>query len=186
MTLVSQKDRALKWRILDKLEAVLIVLCGLNLALFTFATLVNVVTRLRNTPILWINELILGAFVWGIFLGGAVAVRRNEHFRLASFVDTLPRYWRLAFETFIQIVMLACAIAIAVYGYKNFLQGFHNYLETTGTPISVITASVPVFGVLTAIFSIERLVNSWTVLLSPDHAEARSEGGYEFSENGTI
>jgi len=168
MKIVSDRERELKWRALDPLEFVLIVICGLLLSIFTFSVLINVVTRLTNTPILWLNELIVGTFVWGIFLGGSVAVRRNEHFTLASFVETLPKYWQLGFVTFIQLVMLATAMCFAIFGYINFLQGFYNYLETTGTPIAVITASVPVCGVLTAIFSIERLVHAWTNVIFDD------------------
>lgn len=169
MTVVSQRERKLKWRGLDWLEALLSVVCGLLLAVFTFATLANVIGRILNRPILWIDELIIGAFIWGIFLGAAVAVRRSDHFRVASFVDALPRYWRLAFETVIQLVVLGCALSVVVFGYDNFLQGFRNYLETTGTPIAVITASVPVFGALTLIFSAERLVNIWRVVLASDY-----------------
>ena len=166
MPIVDQTERNLKWRTLDRLEAVLSILCGLSLATFTVATMVNVAGRMLDRPLLWINELILGTFIWGIFLGAAVAVRRNAHFRLASFSEGLTRYWRLFFETVILIIVLACAVSVAVFGYVNFLQGFHNYLETTGTPIATITAAVPVFGALTVIFGIERLVNVWRVVLS--------------------
>lgn len=167
MSTGSSKERALKWRQLDWLESGLVIVCALNLALFTVATLINVISRSLDRPVLWINELILGAFVWGVFLGASVAVRRNEHFRIAGFVDGLPRYWRLGFETIIQIIIFGCGACIAVYGYTNFLQGFHDYLETTGTPIAVITAAVPVFGVLTMIFCVERVTNVWKILLWP-------------------
>lgn len=183
MPIVSQIDRALKWRFLDKLEALLTILCAFNLALFTVATLISVITRTANHPILWIDELILGAFVWGIFLGASVAVRRNQHFRIAAFVDGLSMYWRLVFETFIQCVVIACAVCISVFGYVNFLQGFGNYLETTGTPIAVITASVPVFGGLTIIFSLERLINTWRLMLSKDHLEDGHEGRYSLADD---
>ncbi|WP_157956712.1 TRAP transporter small permease [Salinicola halimionae] len=185
MKIVSERERELKWKALDPLEFILIVTCGLLLTTFTFSVLINVITRLTNTPVLWLNELIVGTFVWGIFLGGSVAVRRNEHFTLASFVENLPTYWQLGFVTFIQLVMLVTAGCFAIFGYINFLQGFHNYLETTGTPIAVITASVPMCGVLTAIFSFERLVHAWKNVLF-DHRKPLPPKSETNTENNSI
>lgn len=165
MEIVSRRERDLKWPILDWLELILIVICGLLLTLFTFAVFVNVVTRELNVPILWLQELITAAFIWGIFLGGSVAVRRNEHFRLATFVDSLQGYWRLTAITVIELIMLVLAGCLIVFGWINFLQGFHNYMEPSGTPIAVVTAAVPTCGVLCGIFALERLWNAWSKAL---------------------
>jgi TRAP-type C4-dicarboxylate transport system permease small subunit len=160
-TVVLQKERHLKWRGLDVVERALMWLSGLLLATFTVTVFLDVVTRTTGTPILWLQEVTLGAFVWGVFIGGAAAVRRNEHFLLARIASSLDGGRRLVLETTSHLILLAVAIFLAVYGFAFALLGFGLYSQPSGTPLAVTTAAIPVSGVLIALFTIERLVNGW-------------------------
>ncbi|MQA85464.1 MAG: TRAP transporter small permease subunit [Streptosporangiales bacterium] len=153
--------RHLRWRWLDPLEALLLGVCGLLLATFTTAVLVDVLTRALGTPVNWLQELILGAFVWGVFLGGAVAVRRQQHFRLSALGGSLSGTPRKLVETLRHGVVLGVALWLVLSGYGTFLDGFGNFLQPSGTPLAVLTAAIPVCGLLAAVFTIETLVNGW-------------------------
>lgn len=160
-TVVSGRDRHLKWRAFDTIERVLMWFSGLFLATFSITVLLDVVTRSVGRPINSLQEITLGAFVWGIFIGGSAAVRRNEHFQLAAAAQSLKGTKRALMETFNHLVVLVVCLFLAYFGYFNFLQGFGNFLQPSGTPIAVITAAIPVAGVLMALFTIERIVNGW-------------------------
>lgn len=160
-TIVLQRERHLKWGALDGVEHGLMWLSGFLLAVFTVTVLVDVTTRFTGTPVLWLQEVTLGAFVWGVFIGGAVAVRRNEHFLLARIARRLSGSRRLVLETINHLVMLGVALFLAVFGFGFFLQGLGIYSQPSGTPLAVTIVSIPISGVLIALFTVERLVNGW-------------------------
>jgi TRAP-type C4-dicarboxylate transport system permease small subunit len=160
-TIVLEKERHLKWRSLDAVERGLMWLSGLFLATFTITVLLDVTTRFTGTPILWLQEVTLGAFVWGVFIGGAVAVRRNEHFLLARIATSLQGRSRMVMETTSHLVLLAVALFLALFGFSFFMLGFGIHSQPSGTPVAVITAAIPISGALIALFTVERLVNGW-------------------------
>lgn len=160
-TVVSGRDRHLKWRAFDTIERVLMWLSGLFLATFSVTVLLDVVTRSIGRPINTLQEITLGAFVWGIFIGGSAAVRRNEHFQLAAAAQSLTGTKRALMETFNHLVVLGVSLFLVYFGYFNFLQGFGNFLQPSGTPIAVITAAIPVAGGLMTLFTVEKIVNGW-------------------------
>jgi TRAP-type C4-dicarboxylate transport system permease small subunit len=160
-TIVLEKERHLKWGSLDAVERGLMWLSGLLLATFTITVLLDVTTRFTGTPILWLQEVTLGAFVWGVFIGGAVAVRRNEHFLLARIATSLQGRSRMVMETTSHLVLLAVALFLALFGFSFFMLGFGIHSQPSGTPVAVITAAIPISGALIALFTVERLVNGW-------------------------
>lgn len=160
-TIVLEKERHLKWRSLDAVERGLMWLSGLFLATFTITVLLDVTTRFTGTPILWLQEVTLGAFVWGVFIGGAVAVRRNEHFLLARIATSLQGRSRMVMETTSHLVLLAVALFLTLFGFSFFMLGFGIHSQPSGTPVAVITAAIPISGALIALFTVERLVNGW-------------------------
>jgi len=172
----------MKWRALTVVEKTLTFVCGVILAGFTSAVLVDVVTRALGAPIGWLQNFILGSFVWGIFLGAAVAQRRREHFRLAAIAEHFVGLKRQLLESLEDVVVILVAIWMTYFGYLNVLSGRHNYLQPSEVPLATVTASIPVAGVLILIFSIERLYHVWTRgdLLSHTFA-ARGEGAEEVS-----
>jgi TRAP-type C4-dicarboxylate transport system permease small subunit len=113
----------------------------------------------------------LGAFVWGVFIGGAAAVRRNEHFLLARIVQSLSGRKRSVIETINHLVVLAVALFLVCFGLIFCLQGFGIFSQPSGTPLAVITVSIPISGLLIALFTIERLVNGWRHGFAGDEEE---------------
>lgn len=160
-TLVSPKARHLKWRAFDVLEEILLVLSGLLLLGFILSVMSDVALRTILHPWLTAPEWTLGFFCWGSFLGAAVAVRRDQHFKVATMASSLHGWQRTFLESFIRLVILAVAVGIAIFGYQFFTTGFTTYLQPSTTPIAYLYAAIPVSGVLIALFSIEQLINGW-------------------------
>jgi len=72
--LVLQRQRHLKWRALDGLERMLMVLCGVTLAGFSLSVCADIVTRIAGRPWLWLQEVTSTLFIYGIFIGFAAAM----------------------------------------------------------------------------------------------------------------
>ena len=157
--LVTPRHRHLKWRALDRLEWLLMALCGLSLLGFCTSVLADVVTREFGHPWIWAQEVTDTFFVYGIFLGAAVATRRQDHLTLTAVADALHGRLRIAVELLTRLVVFAVAACMVVFGWKNFMSGFTSYRMPSLTPIASLYAAIPLAGVLIALFSVEQIAN---------------------------
>jgi TRAP-type C4-dicarboxylate transport system permease small subunit len=157
--LVLQRQRHLKWRALDPLETALMILCGALLFGFSLSVCCDIVTRLLGSPWLWLQEVTSTLFIYAIFLGAAVAARRNDHLYLTAFAEALHGRARVAAELIIRGIVLVVAIVLIYYGYLNYLRGFGSFRLPSNTPIASLYAAIPLSGVLIALFTVEQIVN---------------------------
>jgi len=171
--LVLQRQRHLKWRALDGLEMALMAICGLLLFGFSTTVVFDIVTRTIGHPWLWLQEVTQTFFIYGIFVGAAVATRRNDHLYLTAVGEALHGAPRLGAEIVIRIVVLAVAACLIYFGYLNFLRGFSSFRMPSLTPIASLYGAIPISGALIALFTIEQLVNGCRKGF--DHPEAIGE-----------
>lgn len=157
--LVLKRQRHLKWRVLDPLEIVLMLLCGLLLFGFCTTVILDIITREIGRPWLWLQEVTSTFFIYAIFTGTAVATRRNDHLYLTAIADTLIGRARTIVEIATRLIVLGVALCFIYFGYLNFLRGFSSFRMPSMTPIASLYAAIPICGVLIALFTIEQLVN---------------------------
>jgi TRAP-type C4-dicarboxylate transport system permease small subunit len=158
-SLVSPRERHLKWRALDRLERGLMVLCGLTLCGFCLSVFFDIITRTIGHPWLWLQEVTSTLFTYGIFTGAAVATRRNDHLYLTALAEALHGRKRLIVECIIRLIVLAVALCMIVFGYINFLNGFSSFRVPSMTPVASLYAAIPLSGILIALFTVEQLIN---------------------------
>ena len=159
--LILQRHRHLKWKAFDKLEALLMILCGVCIAMFTLAVFCDVVTRTLGVPWLWLQQVTTAFFAWGVFVGMAVATRRNDHFYLSEITKRMTGAWRSAIEIANRVIVLIVALLLVWFGWKNAVLDLGSFRMPSLIPLTVYTAIVPAAGALIALFSIEQLVNGW-------------------------
>ncbi|MBV8493238.1 MAG: TRAP transporter small permease [Alphaproteobacteria bacterium] len=160
-SLVSDRQRHLKWSWLDPVEQILMAICGVALAGFSSTVFFDVVTRSLGHPVLWVQEVTMTFFVYGIFIGTAAAARRNDHLYLTAIAEALRGTPRLLVETFTRLVVLGAALCMVWFGFINFLQGFGSFRMPSMTPIASLYAAIPFSGALVALFTVEQLLNGW-------------------------
>jgi TRAP-type C4-dicarboxylate transport system permease small subunit len=171
--LVLQRQRHLKWRSFDRLELILMILCGVLCFGFSLSVTADIVTRTIGRPWLWLQEVTSTLFIYAIFVGTAVATRRNDHLYLTAISEALHGTPRLIVEIIIRIVVLGVAFCLIWFGYINYLRGFGSFRLPSGTPIASLYAAIPIAGILIALFTIEQLVNGITKGF--DHPEPPEE-----------
>ena len=157
--LVLKRQRHLKWRAFDVLELILMIVCGVLLFGFSSTVMFDIVTRTIGHPWLWLQEVTQTFFIYAIFIGAAVATRRNDHLYLTAVADALHGTPRLVAEIIIRMVVLGVACCLVYFGYLNFLRGFSSFRMPSMTPIASLYAAIPLAGVLIALFTVEQLVN---------------------------
>ncbi len=175
--LVIQRHRHLKWKALDRLEAALMIACGMCLGGFTLCAFSDVVTRTIGHPWLWLQQATTAFFAWGVFVGMAVAIRRHDHIYLAEITKRLTGTKRLAIETFNRVVVLVVAGFITWFGYKNALLDLGSFRMPWLIPLTVYTGIVPISGALGMLFCVEQIVNGWkNGYEGPEDDEFKAEG----------
>jgi TRAP-type C4-dicarboxylate transport system permease small subunit len=171
--LVLQRQHHLKWRAFDRLELGLMIICGVLCFGFSLSVTADIVTRTIGHPWLWLQEVTSTLFIYAIFIGAAVATRRNDHLYLTAISDAMHGTPRLIVEIIIRMVVLAVAASLIWFGYLNYLRGFGSFRLPSGTPIASLYAVIPLSGVLIALFTIEQLVNG--IRNGFDHPEPPDE-----------
>src|SRR3982751_3340845 len=159
--LVLQRHRRLKWKALDPLEAGLMVLCGVCIAMFTLTVLCDVVTRTIGAPWLCLQRGTTAFFAWGFFMGMAAPPRRNDHFYLTEITKRMTGAPRSTIEIANRLVVLVVAALLVWFGTKNALLDLGSYRMPSLIPLTVYTAIVPIAGVLIFLFTLEQLIFGW-------------------------
>src|SRR6266702_1513239 len=157
--LILPRHRHSKWRWLDWLERSLMILCGVLCFGFSLSVTADIVTRTIGHPWLWLQEVTSTLFIYAIFVGTAVATRRNDHLYLTAISEAMHGTPRIIVEIIIRLVVLGVAFCLIWYGYQNYLRGFGSFRLPSGTPIASLYAIIPLSGVLIGLFTIEQLVN---------------------------
>jgi TRAP-type C4-dicarboxylate transport system permease small subunit len=171
--LVLQRQRHLKWRSLDRLELALMIICGVLCFGFSLSVTCDIVTRTIGHPWLWLQEVTSTLFIYAIFIGAAVATRRNDHLYLTAISDAMHGMPRMIVEIIIRTVVLGVAFVLIWYGYLNYIRGFGSFRLPSGTPIASLYAIIPLSGILIALFTIEQLANG--IRNGFDHPEPPDE-----------
>src|SRR3954466_1494651 len=117
--LVLQRQHHLKWPALDRLELVLMILCGLPCFVFSLSWPPAIVPRPIGRPWLWLQEVTSTFFIYAIFIGAAFATRRNDHLYLTAVADTLAGAARTVVEVATRAVVLGIALCFIYFGYLN-------------------------------------------------------------------
>jgi TRAP-type C4-dicarboxylate transport system permease small subunit len=159
--LILQRHRHLKWKAFDSLEAVLMVLCGVCIAMFTLAVFCDVLTRTLGHPWLWLQQVTTAFFAWGVFVGMAAATRRNDHFYLTEITKRMTGGSRTAIEVVNRVIVLVVAVLLVYCGTQNALLDLGSFRMPSLIPLTVYTAIVPLAGVLIFLFTLEQLICGW-------------------------
>jgi TRAP-type C4-dicarboxylate transport system permease small subunit len=103
-------------RIGNLLEKMLSAFVGVALAGFAATVIVEVFFRyFLGFSLYWSNELATFLFVYLVFFGGSVALKRGELINVAFVKERLPLKWEKGVTLFMFIVMMAFALMASAF-----------------------------------------------------------------------
>src|SRR6185312_14276233 len=135
LPLVIARHRHLKWRALDPLEHLLMILCGISLGGFTLSVFCDVLTRELGRPWLWLQLVTTGFFAWGVFIRMAAATRRIDHLNLVEITKRMHGPKRTVLEVGNRIVILMIGLAMVVFGIQNALNDMGSFRAPSLIPL---------------------------------------------------
>lgn len=147
----------------DRVERALLTLAALLLFGLTGVVFLEVIARYAfRYSFIWSEEAAIFCFQWIAFLGGAVALRRYEHFSVDFLGQQLqaggwPEKLR---KSTVQVAVLIFVLVLVVYGVQFVLLSSKRYSYALGIPIVHVTSAIPVAGIAMLLFTVEGLLSS--------------------------
>ena len=105
----------------------------------------------------WYDEIARACFVWVVFLGAAVGVKRGAHFRLHLLVDRLPPGLQRVANVFGRLVVIAFSMALIQQGWAFVELGRAQQTPVLGLSKAWIYSAMPVGGALMVLYSLAPL-----------------------------
>ena len=123
-------------RLLDRIGAVEQALgVGLILLIVTAIT-VQVFTRYAlGRPIAWVEESATYAFIWMVFVGASLGLKRGRHILIATFAAHLPPRIAAALRTLVWLLVLVMLAVLVVQGRK--VMGIEGRSSTISLPVEL-------------------------------------------------
>lgn len=139
------------------LEKILMFLAGLLFAAFILTVLYQVVARnYLKISVSWTDEVAMACFIWSVFIGAAIALRKRRHY----VVDVFPSRFLITQRVLRLFGSLAClpvVYVLIVHGNVLVDMGWNRRSVALGTPMAYIFAAMPVAGIAMLLFSIETI-----------------------------
>lgn len=128
-----------------------------------------------NSAFFWADEASRYLFIWLVFVGAAISVRKDEHIYMEVFLRFAPRPVTKGFYIAADLVKLGYFGLIVYYGYRGteFMQRMSS--TAMDLPMSYIYAATLVGGVLMVLRQAQLVLRRWAVFYNPVIDRLRSE-----------
>ena len=105
----------------------------------------------------WYDEVARLAFVWMIFLGAAVAVRRGAHFRLHLLIDRFAATTRRRVDLVVTLVVIAFAAVLLAGGIAIAPLARRQVTDALEISMLWFYGALPVGGALMIVFALPQV-----------------------------
>ena len=151
-------------RVNAALEKALYLLGGALFVVFIVVVLFQIGSRnLMPGTFVWTDEVAMFCFVWSVFLGAAVGLRRGVHY----VVEILPQRFARANQALMLLALILCLPLIwvlAVNGWSYADMSWRRYSFSLGYPMFYQNVVVAIAGGAMALFAVELVLRCISVL----------------------
>ena len=148
---------------LRKIDKILVKACDIFL-IFTITVMVlmvvwQVICRFvihMSTP--YAEEFARLAIVWCILIGGAIAVRSNEHIRVDSLVNILPKPVQIILQLFSYVLTFVFSVVIMIYSYQYTMATRYDFTTSLGYCRNVFFVPGIFFGAIAAAYTLVNVI----------------------------
>lgn len=131
----------------------LVVTFFVSLILLVFAQVIFRFVFHNSQP--WIDEVSRFLFIWIIYLGGTITIRKGINITFDLLIDSLTsKTWMVVF-TIVNIICISFLLLIVVLGFNI---SFINRIQASsllGLNMGIVTLAIPIGGILMIVSQIE-------------------------------
>lgn len=136
------------------------VLSGSLLLIGLAISLYGVFMRyVMNSPQAWVDEIFKYFVIWGVLIGGSVALRENHHISVDILYEAFPKWLRKVVDIFANLVGISFSLFLAYYGYQLVMAKFVSQQLSidVGVPLWIVYLILPLSGILLGLRFVERI-----------------------------
>ena len=136
--------------------------CAVFLAVIVLSVVGQVFSRyVLLAPLIWTEESSIFALSWVVLLGTSLGVRNGTHLVCDFLPSEMHHLLRTSLALLGYTMTGVLAFVFIWYGYQFSVMGLSRFSFSTGLPMVYLYAAMPVAGVLTLLFLIERIAGDW-------------------------
>ena len=157
------------------LNTVVSTICVVLFAVMVIVGTYQIVTRfIFNSPSTVSEELLTYTFAWMAMFASAYVFGKRDHMRMTFVVDKLPKTQRKILEIVIELLVIAFAVIVLIYGGFTIM-GLTMTQKTAslGVMMGVIYAVVPICGILIAFYGVLNLIDLCKGYENPENEEEK-------------
>ena len=143
------------------MNTVVSTICIVLFAVMVVVGTYQIITRfIFNSPSTVSEELLTYTFAWMAISSSAYVFGKRDHMRMTFVADKLPKEQRKILEIVIELLIIAFAVIVLVYGGFTIM-GLTMTQKTAslGVMMGVIYAVVPICGILIAIYGVLNVID---------------------------
>ena len=157
------------------LNTVVSAICVFLFAVMVIVGTYQIITRfIFNSPSTVSEELLTYTFAWMAMFSSAYVFGKRDHMRMTFVVDKLPKERRKILEIAIELLVIAFAVIVLIYGGFTIM-GLTMTQKTAslGVMMGVIYAVVPICGILIALYGVLNLADLCKGYANPESKEEK-------------
>lgn len=135
-----------------------------------------VVRYFFNSPSTVSEELLTYSFTWMALLSSAYVFGKRDHMRMGFLADKLTGQKRLALEVAIEVLILAFAVIVLIFGGIRIMDLTMTQVTTPlGIPMGTVYTVVPLSGVLIVVYTVINIIDLCAGRIEPGDTEETQE-----------
>ncbi|WP_295473056.1 TRAP transporter small permease [uncultured Pseudomonas sp.] len=152
--------KTLVLRVNDALYSACIWIAGLSILAMSLIIPWGIFARyVLGTGSSWPEPVAILLMVVFTFVGAAASYRAGAHMAVGMVVDRLPMPLHKAAALLVQLLMLGVCLYMTYYGTRLCMTTWNQFLASLpGVRVGMTYAPIPIGGVLTLIFVLEKLI----------------------------
>ena len=142
-------------RVWRRLDALVDALCSLGCVAIVVISFIAVVCRyVLNSSLTWSEEFTRYLFIWIVFLGAAISVRRRAHIAVDVFVGRLSPLGDRVLSLIERLATIAFALLVGIPGWAFVVIGMSNLSPALEIPMGFVYLAPVVGSVLIVIYAL--------------------------------
>lgn len=131
------------------------------LSIFIVVVIIQIIARYLEISALWTEEIAVFSFVWAVFMGASIMVRKEAHFSFDFFKTKLMGMKKHILDLIIDFLMLGFTLYMLIYGQKIMVTFWdYNWYSLPDFKMGFVWAVIPISALFMSIYKVEHIIKS--------------------------
>lgn len=150
-------------KIFQTIDGILTWIISLILMILVVVDFTAVLARtVLQASLIWADEFLRYSFIWMVFLGGALAIRKRSHITVNLAPMLFPSRWHRSIFILSSLFILIFATSLLVISFEYVTQGFGQVSTAMQIPMAWVYLCIPISMILVVIGCLRLIVTEIT------------------------